>query len=44
MKDHDRAMAEIREIQRRTDKRIDKRVSAIGELTARMGIPPQPPL
>jgi len=44
MKDHDRAMAEIREIQRRTDERIDKLTSAIGELTARMGIPPKPPL
>jgi len=42
MKDHDRAIAEIREIQCRTDERIDKLTSAIGELTARMGIPQAP--
>lgn len=40
---HDREMEEIREAGRRTDERIDKLVLAIGQLTARMGIPPQQP-
>jgi len=40
---HNRAIAEIREIQRRTDERIEKLVAAIGNPTVRIGIPPQPP-
>ena len=38
---HSRAITEIRDIQRRTDERIEKLVTAIGQLTVRIGIPPQ---
>ena len=41
---HNRAMAEIREIQRRTDERIEKLAAAIGQPIADTGIPPTPPL
>jgi hypothetical protein len=41
---HSRAITEIRDIQLRTDERIEKLVTAIGQLTVRIGVPPQPPL